>query len=161
MGFLVLLNKLPSTSPTLSLTASSSASCSSRRILTPFSIAFASPISILHIKPIDLYSRHFNGFWVPKPFATNKRVAMIVKAAFGIKGTDSEAGETQCNSDELEDLVLDKVPLDPKLQLKLEQKMRMKSAKRIRLRGKKLIHKRRMRKKGRWPPSKMNKLKNV
>lgn len=56
---------------------------------------------------------------------------------------------------------VDKLPLESKLQERLEQKTRMKLAKKIRLRRKRLVRKRKLRKKGRWPPSKMNKLKNV
>lgn len=56
---------------------------------------------------------------------------------------------------------VEKLPLESKLQERMEQKMRMKMAKKIRLRRKRLLRKRRMRKKGRWPPSKMKKLKNV
>lgn len=84
---------------------------------------------------------------------------MIVKVS-----SDTEVGnshEPQSESDDEEYLPLDKLPLDSKLQLKLEHKMRMKIPKKIRLRRKKLVRKRRLRKKGRWPPSKMNKLKNV
>jgi 50S ribosomal protein 5 len=41
------------------------------------------------------------------------------------------------------------------------QRARMKLAKKLRQRRKRLVRKRRLRKKGRWPPSKMKKLKNV
>lgn len=90
---------------------------------------------------------------------TRKRNAMNVKAFSDTDRLDS--GEPDSESDDEEDLLLDNLPLDSKLQLKLEQKMKMKFSKKIRLRRKKLVRKRRMRKKGRWPPSKMNKLKNV
>ncbi|CAA6661941.1 unnamed protein product [Spirodela intermedia] len=53
------------------------------------------------------------------------------------------------------------LPLESKLQLRLEQKLKMKLAKKIRLRRKRLVRKRVLRKKGRWPPSKMKKNKNV
>ncbi|KAJ6805912.1 50S ribosomal protein 5 alpha, chloroplastic [Iris pallida] len=56
---------------------------------------------------------------------------------------------------------VENLPLESKQQLMMEQKLRMKLAKKIRLRRKRLVRKRRMRKKGRWPPSKMKKNKNV
>lgn len=60
-----------------------------------------------------------------------------------------------------ESLPVEELPLESKLQLKLDQKMKMKLAKKIRLRRKRLVRKRHLRKKGRWPPSKMKKNKNV
>lgn len=81
---------------------------------------------------------------------------MIAKAASDIDSGDSDNLE----SDE-ESFSVDNLPLDSKLQLKLEQKMKMKLAKNIRLRRKKLVRKCRLRKKGRWPPSKLKKNKNV
>lgn len=84
---------------------------------------------------------------------------MIVKVSSDAEVVDSD--EPLSESDDEEYFPLEKLPLDSKLQLKLEHKMRMKISKKIRLRRKKLVRKRRMRKTGRWPPSKMNKLKNV
>ncbi|GMH20235.1 hypothetical protein Nepgr_022076 [Nepenthes gracilis] len=69
-------------------------------------------------------------------------------------------GDDESDDDE-ESIPIQNLPLESKLQLKLEQKMKMKVAKKIRLRRKRLLRKRHMRKKGRWPPSKMKKLKNV
>lgn len=56
---------------------------------------------------------------------------------------------------------VENLPLESKMKERMEQKLRMKMAKKIRLRRNRLLRKRRMRKKGRWPPSKMKKLKNV
>lgn len=81
---------------------------------------------------------------------------MIAKAATDI----DSAGSDNTESDE-ESKLVGNLPLESKLQLKLEQKMKMKLAKNIRLRRKKLVRKRRLRKKGRWPPSKLKKNKNV
>ena len=87
---------------------------------------------------------------------------MTVKALSDSKGTSPDSWQPVSESDdEEEDVALDKLPLDSKLQLKLEHKMKMKLGKKIRLRRKKLGRKRRMRKRGQWPLSKVNKLKNV
>lgn len=86
---------------------------------------------------------------------------MTMKALTDAKGMGPDAGESVSESDDEEKLQSEKIPLDAKLQQKLEQKLKMKLAKKIRLRRKRLVRKRRMRKKGRWPPSKANKLKNV
>lgn len=86
---------------------------------------------------------------------------MIVKASSDIDGTaPADGGEPPSDSTK-EVVPVDKLPLESKMQERLEQKMRMKLAKKVRLRRKRLVRKRRMRKKGRWPPSKMKKLKNV
>ncbi|KHG08257.1 50S ribosomal 5, chloroplastic [Gossypium arboreum] len=60
-----------------------------------------------------------------------------------------------------EALPVEQLPLESKMQQIMEQKMKMKLAKKIRLPRKRLVCKRKMREKGRWPPSKMKKLKNV
>ncbi|KMZ74830.1 hypothetical protein ZOSMA_121G00030 [Zostera marina] len=56
---------------------------------------------------------------------------------------------------------VENLPKESKLQERLEQKLKMKLAKKIRLRRKRLVQKRHLRKKGRWPPSKMKKNQNV
>lgn len=53
------------------------------------------------------------------------------------------------------------MPLESKQKMIMEQRARMKLAKKLRQRRKRLVRKRKLRKKGRWPPSKMKKLKNV
>lgn len=85
---------------------------------------------------------------------------VIRKAATEENGPGSETLEASSESDD-EDAELENLALESKLQLKLEHKMKMKFAKNIRLRRKKLVRKRRLRKKGSWPPSKLNKNKNV
>lgn len=114
-------------------------------------------VSRLHLKSVSLLSKSFGGI----SFSTVRKGTVTVKASTDIKGTGSDAGESVSESDDEENLLSEKIPLDAKLQQKLEQKLRMKLAKKIRLRRKKLVRKRRMRKKGQWPPSKANKLKNV
>ncbi|KAH9738699.1 50S ribosomal protein 5 [Citrus sinensis] len=144
----------------LSLLFSSPLSSSSSSIFsTPYSspMAFtASPIPRLHMKSMGHH--HLKSC---KSFCdiSKKRGELIVKVSSDAEVVDSD--EPQSESDDEEYFPLEKLPLDSKLQLKLEHKMRMKISKKIRLRRKKLVRKRRMRKTGRWPPSKMNKLKNV
>lgn len=89
---------------------------------------------------------------------------MIVSAAAdsgGAEGVASpeESGESKKEGDAV--VPVDKLPLESKLKEREEQRLRMKLAKKIRLRRKRLVRKRHLRKKGRWPPSKMKKLKNV
>ncbi|KAK0595915.1 hypothetical protein LWI29_011058 [Acer saccharum] len=130
-------------------------SSSSSPRLSSVTAITASPISRLHMKPIDPVLKSWDRVGV----ITNKRCSRTVKAFSDTGGPDG--GESQSESDDEVDFPFDKLPLDSKLQMKLEQKMRMKSSKKIRLRRKKLVHKRRLRKRGQWPPSKVNKLKNV
>lgn len=109
--------------------------------------------------PIGVLSKSFDGICLSTPMGKG---LMTVKALSDSKGTSPDSGQPASESDdEEEDVVLDKIPLDSKLQLKLEHKMKMKLGKKIRLRSKKLDRKRGMRKRGQWPPSKVNKLKNV
>lgn len=99
-----------------------------------------------------------HGLQAHAPEITRQRCAIIVKAS----AADKPAGEAEDQSENDEDNIpIQNLPLESKLQLKLEQKMKMKIAKKVRLRRKRLMRKRMMRKKGRWPPSKMKKLKNV
>uniref|UniRef100_A0A804QGU8 50S ribosomal protein 5, chloroplastic n=1 Tax=Zea mays TaxID=4577 RepID=A0A804QGU8_MAIZE len=56
---------------------------------------------------------------------------------------------------------IEEMPLESKQKMIMEQRARMKLAKKLRQRRKRLLRKRKLRKKGRWPPSKMKKLKNV
>lgn len=87
---------------------------------------------------------------------------MIAKASSSPDvGDAGTVGPVPPSESEEESVPFENLPLESKLQLKLEQKMRMKLAKKIRLRRKKLVRKRRLRKKGRWPPSKLKKNKNV
>ncbi|KAK1393625.1 50S ribosomal protein 5, chloroplastic [Heracleum sosnowskyi] len=105
-------------------------------------------------------SKLSNGVQICTPFVARRRGSFVVKASAEIDGTGSDAPETPSESKE-ETVPVENLPLESKLQLKLEAKIRMKLAKKIRLRRKRLVRKRHLRKKGRWPPSKMKKNKNV
>ncbi|BBN15054.1 hypothetical protein MPTK1_6g16600 [Marchantia polymorpha subsp. ruderalis] len=52
-------------------------------------------------------------------------------------------------------------PSDPALVLKLQSELLKKKAKKLELKRKRLVRKRHLRKKGRWPPAKVNKTKNI
>ncbi|KAF7819183.1 50S ribosomal protein 5, chloroplastic-like [Senna tora] len=111
----------------------------------------------LHVKPIDMPSKCWSGVRIPSFFPVKRTAALIVRAASdadGVASADDGGGEKEV-------VPVDKLPLESKLKEREEQKLRMKMAKKIRLRRKRLVRKRRLRKKGKWPPSKMNKLKNV
>ncbi|KAK9912182.1 hypothetical protein M0R45_036054 [Rubus argutus] len=87
---------------------------------------------------------------------------LVLNAVSSLSSSLPTSSSTATASNSKEEVVpVDKLPLESKLQESLEQKTRMKLAKKIRLRRKRLVRKRKLRKKGRWPPSKMNKLKNV
>ncbi|XP_074306825.1 large ribosomal subunit protein cL37 alpha-like [Silene latifolia] len=90
----------------------------------------------------------------------HRRSVAVVKVSADPEKTNLASGNGESNAEE-EKVGIQNLPLESKLQLKLEQKMKMKLDKKIRLRRKRLVRKRIMRKKGRWPPSKMKKLKNV
>ncbi|KAG8372211.1 hypothetical protein BUALT_Bualt12G0042900 [Buddleja alternifolia] len=114
-------------------------------------------------KSIVLEPKSYAGCRIRAPFVLNNRGALIVKASSDVDGTGSTAPEspTPSTDSKEENVPVENLPLESKLQLKLDQKMRMKMAKKIRLRRKRLVRKRHLRKKGRWPPSKMKKNKNV
>ncbi|WOL06787.1 hypothetical protein Cni_G15521 [Canna indica] len=106
---------------------------------------------------------------VPPPSSSHSRSARSHVISPYLFHASSETGGKDGNEPEaappegsqLEAASVENLPLESKLQMKLEQKLRMKLAKKIQLRRKRLLRKRKMRKKGRWPPSKMKKLKNV
>ncbi|KAK4787689.1 hypothetical protein SAY86_011522 [Trapa natans] len=111
------------------------------------------PIKSFIMSPFSSPSR-------PSPLLISKRSYLCIRAVSD--GAGPTAGETEPPQETKEEVVsVSKLPLESKLQERMEQKMRMKIAKKIRLRRKRLLRKRHMRKKGRWPPSKMKKLKNV
>lgn len=96
------------------------------------------------------------------PLGVNRSACVVVKASSAGIGGSGPIDSSEAPSDSKEEVVpVDKLPLESKLKEREEQKIRMKLAKKIRLRRKRLVQKRRLRKKGRWPPSKMKKLKNV
>lgn len=114
----------------------------------------------MHLKPDELSPKPLIGVRISTVFYVKKTSAVIVRAA----DADGEASADDDGSppeSKKEALPVDQLPLESKLREREEQRLRMKMAKKIRLRRKRLVRKRRMRKKGRWPPSKMKKLKNV
>ncbi|XP_012092542.1 50S ribosomal protein 5, chloroplastic [Jatropha curcas] len=119
----------------------------------PFSANKANAISSvsgLHSKSTDLLSKSLTALSFNSP--------MAVKALAEIKGTGPDGGDSVSESDEEDVPLFGDLSLDSKLQQKLEHKMKVKLAKNIKLRNKKLVRKRRMRKKGKWPPSKARNL---
>ncbi|KAK9054856.1 hypothetical protein SSX86_025935 [Deinandra increscens subsp. villosa] len=107
---------------------------------------------------VNLQTTHFNGIHIHE---IKQRGAMIVKASAETDGAPQAEPtndiDPPSNTKDESSLSVEKLPLESKL----EQKMKMKLAKKIRLRRKRLVRKRHLRKKGRWPPSKMKKNKNV
>ncbi|KAL5707697.1 hypothetical protein ACHQM5_018566 [Ranunculus cassubicifolius] len=120
----------------------------------------ATPMTTLQRKSFNLQPKLFNGLRVCTPCGTQERgAALVVRASADIDGA---TGSPDPPPEAKEEVVpVENLPLESKLQEKLDAKLRMKLAKKIRLRRKRLVRKRRMRKKGRWPPSKMKKNKNV
>lgn len=117
-------------------------------------------MSRLCCNPFGLYPISYDGCRIRAPFVPKQWGALIAKASPDAEAAGPESLVPSSESEE-ENVSVENLPLESKLQLKLEQKMRMKLAKKIRLRRKKLVRKRRLRKKGRWPPSKLKKNKNV
>lgn len=90
-----------------------------------------------------------------------KRTLLVVQASLETDINDASGSELPPLEGSDKPVSIESLPLESKQQMLLEQKLRMKLAKKIRLRRKRLVRKRRLRKKGRWPPSKMKKNKNV
>ncbi|GAA0172149.1 hypothetical protein LIER_26031 [Lithospermum erythrorhizon] len=118
------------------------------------------PFSRLFSTGANWQQAPFIGYRVQAPIVLRVKGALIAKAAAEIDGTGSSDPEPPSESKD-KNVAVGDLPLESKMQLKLEQTTRMKLAKKIRLRRKKLVMKRHLRKKGRWPPSKMKKHKNV
>ncbi|CAL5356748.1 unnamed protein product [Camellia sinensis] len=134
-------------------------------LLSLFSFSFTNIIIPICIK----FSHHCKPMLRKEPIDSRPKlcnvrkervVSVIVKASSDVDGVaeppSPSEGEEQAAAVPVENL-----PLESKLQLDLEKKTKFKLAKKIRLRRKKLVWKRRMRKRGRWPPSKLKKSKNV
>ncbi|KAK3405339.1 hypothetical protein EUGRSUZ_K01690 [Eucalyptus grandis] len=134
----------------LALLPSSTSSFSPSR---PAAIASSSWLSLWTKEPTHCHLKYIRTFSSSMILPAKRRAVMLIKLT-DVEETAQNDGEYYSDSD-IGDFPFDTCWLDAKLQLKLEQKMRMKVPKRIRLRRKKLVRKRRMRKKGRWPPSKM------
>ncbi|KAF5737602.1 50S ribosomal protein 5 chloroplastic [Tripterygium wilfordii] len=136
-------------------------SLSSQSFLSSTLAISATPISRLPLRPIGQNPTSFNGIRSFVPLNVRKSGVVIVRASSETDETGpNDAVEPPSDNKEVS-VPIDKLPLESKLQERMEQKMKMKMAKKIRLRRKRLVRKRRLRKKGRWPPSKMKKLKNV
>ena len=106
-----------------------------------------------------MQTAHFNGVQAQ---GIKQRGTLVVRASADIDGAEAEStNDPPSEAKEESNLSVEELPLESKLELKLQQKMKMKLAKMIRLRRKRLVRKRQLRKKGRWPPSKMKKNKNV
>ncbi|KAL1191531.1 Large ribosomal subunit protein cL37 [Cardamine amara subsp. amara] len=134
-------------------------SSSSPRILQPS--PFASPV--LSLKPNAVESKNRVSLSAYNLSSSHGRAAIVKVAASGVDGTESESNE-EPKTVVAAAVPVDKLPLESKEakeKLLLELRMKMKLAKKVRLRRKRLVRKRKMRKKGRWPPSKMKKNKNV
>ncbi|CAI9779572.1 unnamed protein product [Fraxinus pennsylvanica] len=139
---------------------------------TPFfSLSSSSIHSAITAHPLSRSCNHLAclkpkldvGYRTLTPFILKRRGSLIVKVSSDVDGvgsTDRESPAPPSESNE-ENVPIENIPLESKLQLKLEQKMRMMAAKKLRLRRKRLVRKRHLRKKGRWPPSKLKKNKNV
>ena len=124
-------------------------------VVSPQPIFYDFAVSRFYLKPTNLPPKSSLGLCVLPHIAANKGGALGFKASSDVP----DDGDSQSESDD--DVPLHELQLDAKLQNKLEKKLKMKVSKKIRLRRKKLVHKRRLRKKGRWPPSKMKKLSNI
>ncbi|CAN6477431.1 unnamed protein product [Victoria cruziana] len=108
---------------------------------------------------LPLRSGSLNGFRKSSSLGHLNRWSAIIKASPEDEGKDT--AESEKGEGPKEVVSVGNLPLESKLQMKLGAMLRMRLAKKIRLRRKHLVRKRRMRKKGRWPPSKMRKNKNV
>ncbi|KAK9725925.1 hypothetical protein RND81_05G177900 [Saponaria officinalis] len=133
--------------------------------ITPtFPTTSMSPTSSISIRlqsvSLGLHSTFGQTFQIHTPVIAHRRVAVVSKASADPEAPSTGSGDGE-STNEQDKVGIQDMPLESKLQLKLEQKMRMKLAKKIRLRRSRLVRKRMLRKKGRWPPSKMKKLKNV
>ncbi|BBG96811.1 plastid-specific 50S ribosomal protein 5 [Prunus dulcis] len=113
-------------------------------------------VSRLHLKPTDAHPNSFSGVRLRMP-AVKRFPSVVVKASSDIDGTSPTQSSEPVSDTKKEVVPVDKLPLESKLQERLEQKAKMQLAKKIRLRRKRLVRKRKLRKKGRWPPSKMKK----
>ncbi|BAD81162.1 ribosomal protein, chloroplast -like [Oryza sativa Japonica Group] len=138
-------------SPTVSFLASSSASPPRARAL-PASANVASTIPAPRLQCKNLSSQSpLNASF------TKKRLVSVHASA--------EAGAEEAGTDQPEEpkptVSIETMPLETKQKMIMEQRAKMKLAKKLRQRRRRLVQKRRLRKKGRWPPSKMKKLKNV
>ncbi|XP_071701353.1 large ribosomal subunit protein cL37 alpha-like isoform X2 [Rutidosis leptorrhynchoides] len=155
---MVVLHFTPIPQPTFLQSSSSSSSSSSSRLLT----SGITPNAFTRVPRTSFHAQTelFNGLKIQGANVLKQRGPMVVKASAEIDGGQPES-TTPPSETKDESLSVEELPLESKLQLKLDQKIKMKLAKKLRLRRKRLVRKRQLRKKGRWPPSKMKKNKNV
>jgi len=100
------------------------------------------------------------GLRISTPFDVKPRKNAIFIASATAESNVEDGSESESKK-ESDDVSVEKLPLESKLKEKEEKRLKMKLARKIRLRRKRLVQKRRLRKKGNWPPSKMKKLKSV
>lgn len=112
---------------------------------------------------VAVHQRSFVGGWIQAPFVLTNQGSVVVKATSDVDGTDSTTPESPTPAPDANEKTksVENLPLQSKVQDHEQQRLKMKLAKKIRLRRKRLVRKRHLRKKGRWPPSKMKKNKNV
>ncbi|XP_062208679.1 large ribosomal subunit protein cL37-like [Phragmites australis] len=139
-------------SPTVSFLASPSPP-RSRTLLTAAGNV-SNPAPRLQCKNLTSLQSPLNVIAAHSSF-TEKR-PVLVHAATEASEANAEQPEEPKPATKIEEM-----PLESKQKMIMEQRARMKLAKKLRQRRKRLVRKRRLRKKGRWPPSKMKKLKNV
>ncbi|MED6204768.1 hypothetical protein PIB30_012005 [Stylosanthes scabra] len=127
------------------------------------SSSLLTPVFRVQLKPlVGVPTKCLN--FVPIRTTPSQGRSTVIAAAAADGAAPAEGGSSPPpppEGEKKESTAVDKLPLESKLKEREEQRLRMKMAKKIRLRRKRLVRKRRLRKKGRWPPSKMKKLKNV
>ncbi|KAL5222020.1 hypothetical protein ABZP36_026733 [Zizania latifolia] len=138
-------------SPTVSFLASSSASPPRARALPAAANVVPIPASRLQCKNLASLQSPLNASLTKK-----RPVSVHASAEAGTDAPDADQPEEPKPAASIESM-----PLESKQKMIMEQRARMKLAKKLRQRRRRLVQKRRLRKKGRWPPSKMKKLKNV
>ncbi|KAF0917464.1 hypothetical protein E2562_020580 [Oryza meyeriana var. granulata] len=138
-------------SPTVSFLASGASASPPRARALPTANAVSVPASRLQCKNLASLQSPLNASF------TKKRPVSVHASA--------EAGAEEAGTDQPEEpkpvASIETMPLETKQKMIMEQRAKMKLAKKLRQRRRRLVQKRRLRKKGRWPPSKMKKLKNV
>ncbi|CAK8543000.1 unnamed protein product [Lathyrus sativus] len=118
------------------------------------------PISRLRI---GLPTNCLKGFQISAPIVEKPSKNAIFIASAAAAADSNVADEVQVSESKKESggVSVEKLPLESKLKEREEKRLKMKLAKKIRLKRKRLVQKRRLRKKGNWPPSKMKKLEGV
>ncbi|XP_006645769.1 50S ribosomal protein 5, chloroplastic [Oryza brachyantha] len=139
----------------LSPTVSFLAACPPRARALP---AAAASLNVVSVHASRLQCKNLASLQNPLSASfTNKRPVSVHASA--------EAGAEEAGTDQPEEpkpaASIETMPLETKQKMIMEQRAKMKLAKKLRQRRRRLVQKRRLRKKGRWPPSKMKKLKNV